>query len=217
MRQQVEGFCFLVDSWMVTFFEDYYAFPVTRMAPIQDYMGARSNRSTCQWISCSSTSPQPPPIRIWGRHLRVHPSGRSWTSTCRSSCGDRRVRERRDRDTRRYDQRAGAPFIGEWRCRIRRSVGSRTSVPSACSGRAWAVGVVLFSVARALLTWPTLSTYGVDPWVFPGNRRDHGAALRRGSGADSEDHSVIPHGTLVTCHRMGSPRGGDVLAPYIYI
>lgn len=33
-------------------------------------------------------------------------------------------------------------------------------------GRAWAVGVVLFSVARALLTWPTLSTYGVDPWVF---------------------------------------------------
>jgi hypothetical protein len=33
-------------------------------------------------------------------------------------------------------------------------------------GRAWAVGVVLFSVGRALLTWPTLSTYGVNPWVF---------------------------------------------------
>ncbi|HMU79379.1 MAG TPA: GNAT family N-acetyltransferase [Microthrixaceae bacterium] len=41
VRQQVEGFCFLVDSWMVTFFEDYYAFPVTRMAPIQDYMGGQ--------------------------------------------------------------------------------------------------------------------------------------------------------------------------------
>ncbi len=33
-------------------------------------------------------------------------------------------------------------------------------------GRAWALGVVLFSVARALLTWPTLSTYGVNPWIF---------------------------------------------------
>ena len=33
-------------------------------------------------------------------------------------------------------------------------------------GRAWAIGVVLFSVGRALITWPTLSTYGVNPWVF---------------------------------------------------
>lgn len=33
-------------------------------------------------------------------------------------------------------------------------------------GRAWALGVLLFSVARALLTWPTLGTYGVNPWVF---------------------------------------------------
>lgn len=33
-------------------------------------------------------------------------------------------------------------------------------------GRAWAIGVVLFSIARALLTWPALSTYGVNPWIF---------------------------------------------------
>jgi hypothetical protein len=33
-------------------------------------------------------------------------------------------------------------------------------------GRAWAVGILLFSVARALITWPTLSTYGVNPWTF---------------------------------------------------
>jgi len=33
-------------------------------------------------------------------------------------------------------------------------------------GRAWAVGVILFSVARALIAWPTLGSYGVNPWVF---------------------------------------------------
>jgi len=33
-------------------------------------------------------------------------------------------------------------------------------------GRAWAVGVFLFSAARALIAWPTLGRYGVDPWVF---------------------------------------------------
>lgn len=41
VRQRVDGFCFLVDSWMVQFFEDYYAFPVSRMAPIQEYMGGQ--------------------------------------------------------------------------------------------------------------------------------------------------------------------------------
>jgi len=33
-------------------------------------------------------------------------------------------------------------------------------------GRSWAVGVVLFSAARALLAWPTLGRFGVDPWAF---------------------------------------------------
>jgi len=33
-------------------------------------------------------------------------------------------------------------------------------------GRSWAVGVVVFSAARALLAWPTLGRYGVDPWTF---------------------------------------------------
>lgn len=33
-------------------------------------------------------------------------------------------------------------------------------------GRSWAIGVVLFSAARALVAWPTLGRYGVDPWVF---------------------------------------------------
>ncbi|MEX0767562.1 MAG: hypothetical protein WD029_03730 [Microthrixaceae bacterium] len=35
-------------------------------------------------------------------------------------------------------------------------------------GRAWSVGIVLFSVLRALLAWPTLSRYGVNPWLFLG-------------------------------------------------
>ncbi len=33
-------------------------------------------------------------------------------------------------------------------------------------GRAWVVGIVLFSVARALIAWPTLGRYGVNPWAF---------------------------------------------------
>ena len=31
---------------------------------------------------------------------------------------------------------------------------------------AWIVGVFAFSVARALVAWPTLGRYGVNPWVF---------------------------------------------------
>lgn len=33
-------------------------------------------------------------------------------------------------------------------------------------GQAWIVGVVAYSIARALLAWPTLGQYGVNPWVF---------------------------------------------------
>lgn len=33
-------------------------------------------------------------------------------------------------------------------------------------GRAWIIGVLLFSAARALLAWPTFGHLGVNPWVF---------------------------------------------------
>ncbi|CAB4907808.1 unannotated protein [freshwater metagenome] len=33
-------------------------------------------------------------------------------------------------------------------------------------GRAWSVGIVAFSAARALLAWPALARYGVNPWLF---------------------------------------------------
>ena len=33
-------------------------------------------------------------------------------------------------------------------------------------GRAWAIGIVAFSAARALIAWPTLGEYGVNPWWF---------------------------------------------------
>lgn len=39
-------------------------------------------------------------------------------------------------------------------------------VPVGWFGRAWILGVFAFSVARALVAWPTLSQYGVNPWVF---------------------------------------------------
>ena len=39
-------------------------------------------------------------------------------------------------------------------------------VPVGWFGRAWIVGVFAFSVARALVAWPALSQYGVNPWVF---------------------------------------------------
>ncbi len=33
-------------------------------------------------------------------------------------------------------------------------------------GRAWSVGIIAFSAARALLAWPALGRYGVNPWLF---------------------------------------------------
>ena len=35
-------------------------------------------------------------------------------------------------------------------------------------GRAWSVGIILFSATRALLAWPALGRYGVNPWLFLG-------------------------------------------------
>src|SRR5690606_6828256 len=101
-----------------------------------------------------------------GRHLRVHPSG--------------------DRGLRPADHLAvidvsgndvirtpvatineqGGPLIGSTALSDQKIGWVQDLRSLGLFGRAWAVGVVLFSVARALLTWPTLSTYGVDPWVF---------------------------------------------------
>lgn len=33
-------------------------------------------------------------------------------------------------------------------------------------GRAWIVTIFGYSILRALVVWPTLGTYGVNPWVF---------------------------------------------------
>lgn len=33
-------------------------------------------------------------------------------------------------------------------------------------GWAWVAGVSAFAIARALIAWPTLGRYGVNPWVF---------------------------------------------------
>lgn len=33
-------------------------------------------------------------------------------------------------------------------------------------GRAWVIGIVAFSAVRALIAWPTLGAYGVNPWWF---------------------------------------------------
>ncbi len=33
-------------------------------------------------------------------------------------------------------------------------------------GRAWIVGVFAYAVLRALIVWPTLGDYGINPWAF---------------------------------------------------
>lgn len=33
-------------------------------------------------------------------------------------------------------------------------------------GWAWVLGISVFAIVRALLAWPTLGRYGVNPWVF---------------------------------------------------
>lgn len=33
-------------------------------------------------------------------------------------------------------------------------------------GKAWIVGVFAYAVLRALIVWPTLGDYGINPWAF---------------------------------------------------
>lgn len=33
-------------------------------------------------------------------------------------------------------------------------------------GKAWIVGVFAYAVVRALIVWPTLGDYGINPWAF---------------------------------------------------
>lgn len=33
-------------------------------------------------------------------------------------------------------------------------------------GQLWSLGVVVLCAARAVIIWPTLTTYGIDPWWF---------------------------------------------------
>ena len=83
-------------------------------------------------------------------------------------------------------------------------------------GRAWAIGIVLFSVARALIAWPTLGRYGVDPVTFL--VLDIVTALPYGVGQaltvkilrdrTRPPRQALPWALIVTA---------SFLAPYIYI
>lgn len=83
-------------------------------------------------------------------------------------------------------------------------------------GRAWIVGIFLFSAARALIAWPTLGRYGVDPVAFL--VLDVVTAFPYGVGQAvtvkilrSEDRGVrdaLPWGVMVAAM---------FLAPYVYI
>lgn len=83
-------------------------------------------------------------------------------------------------------------------------------------GRAWAVGVIAFSIARALIAWPTLGRYGVDPVTFL--VLDIVTALPYGIGQaltvkilrdrDRSPRQALPWAIVVTV---------TFLAPYAYI
>ncbi len=81
-------------------------------------------------------------------------------------------------------------------------------------GWAWVAGVSLYAVARALIAWPTLGQYGVNPWVFLaidlGTAPPYGYAQVRLVKAISHRHAGAVQGwaavVLVT-----------FMAPYVYI
>lgn len=83
-------------------------------------------------------------------------------------------------------------------------------------GRAWTLGILAFSVARALIAWPTLGQYGVNPWVFL--LLDIVTALPYGLGQaltvkilrsdDRTTKDAVPWALVVIA---------AFLAPYIYI
>jgi hypothetical protein len=83
-------------------------------------------------------------------------------------------------------------------------------------GRAWAGGIVAFSIARALIAWPTLGRYGVNPWTFL--VLDIVTALPYGIGQaltvkilrdrDRAPREALPWALVVAA---------AFLAPYIYI
>lgn len=83
-------------------------------------------------------------------------------------------------------------------------------------GRAWVVGIVAFSAARALLAWPTLGQFGVNPWVFL--FIDLTTAIPYGLGQAvtvkvlrdpvRRTLEAVPWATLVTV---------SFLAPYLYV
>lgn len=83
-------------------------------------------------------------------------------------------------------------------------------------GRAWIAGILLFSAARALIAWPALSKYGVDPVVFLvldlvtafpyGIGQAVTVKLLRTEGRPVRD--AVPWGVMV---------GVMFMAPYVYI
>ena len=83
-------------------------------------------------------------------------------------------------------------------------------------GRAWSVGIVLFSAARALVAWPALGRYGVDPWLFLAI--DLITAVPYGV-AQAVTVKILRDPTRPAGHAAGwaTVVGAAFLAPYIYI
>ena len=83
-------------------------------------------------------------------------------------------------------------------------------------GRAWIAGIFVFSAARALIAWPALSQYGVDPVLFLaldlitafpyGIGQAVTVKLLRTEGRPVRD--AVPWGVMV---------GVMFMAPYVYI
>ncbi|MFZ4519502.1 MAG: hypothetical protein ACOYOP_14010 [Microthrixaceae bacterium] len=83
-------------------------------------------------------------------------------------------------------------------------------------GRAWSVGILLFSAARALIAWPTLGRYGVDPWLFLAI--DIVTALPYGV-AQAVTVKILRDPSRPAGHAAGwaTVVGVAFLAPYVYI
>lgn len=66
IREEVEGFCFLIDQWMFEFFESHYGLPVRALAPPREFMGGMVV-PTGMWVP-----------EMLERLVRVRPRVYSW-------------------------------------------------------------------------------------------------------------------------------------------
>ncbi len=80
--------------------------------------------------------------------------------------------------------------------------------------RAWVVGVVGYSILRAVIAWGLFRDYGVNPWVFA--VIDVGTAIPYATAIAALPTAIV-HGHRAAIARHSLVATGTFFAPYAYV